>query len=387
MGFIVPLIWGQLLMWVVTDVSGTHGFSRTVRSLEMKGRVLSIVESTSSASVIFTQTLFPTFATEHFIYFSILKSLLGGEVEGMLMMPHSHHRCPLRGKPSVDGGAAMHINNEVVPVEEDVSVVIEINVVDEWMGSLTSLLLVPRYNWVPHEAGLYVSYFNIGLSLDDFRDRVNLVAEAADAECFKLVICKKTKHACHGMESYMFDFFLHIFYYLSRHVRSASVLRFPNGRVTGVEYGSHPTSSERVGIYAGVCHHLKGPRSNFDAHVIFGDYLGKICNDVSGDRDMINQLPCKASSRDLIGYLDSDALCTRVFGKCFIMKKCKRQGGGYILLSPLPKATALTQTVQDPRLARPSPRSFDPTIVTVMPPKDKGKRKSSKEKSSFSLKK
>lgn len=55
--------------------------------------------------------------------------------------------------------------------------------------------------------GNYVSYFKTGSSLEGFKDHVKFVAEVADAECVKLVVCKWTKRACHGKEGYMLDFF------------------------------------------------------------------------------------------------------------------------------------------------------------------------------------
>lgn len=38
--------------------------------------------------------------------------------------------------------------------------------------------------------GNYVSYFKTGSSLEGFKDHVKFVAEVADAECVKLVVCK-----------------------------------------------------------------------------------------------------------------------------------------------------------------------------------------------------
>lgn len=92
----------------------------------------------------------------------------------------------------------MYINNEVASVEEGVGATIEINVEVEWTGSVAPLSPVPGYGWAPHEVGLYVSYFNIGTSLVDFKDGVNLVVDAANAGCFKLFVCKSTKCACHA---------------------------------------------------------------------------------------------------------------------------------------------------------------------------------------------
>lgn len=59
--------------------------------------------------------------------------------------------------------------------------IIEIDTVREWDGTMALPPPMPGYNWAPNEVGLYVPPFSTDLSLDKFKDRVDLVAGAGNA--------------------------------------------------------------------------------------------------------------------------------------------------------------------------------------------------------------
>lgn len=58
---------------------------------------------------------------------------------------------------------------------------IEVDIVGEWDGHYVPLAAVPRYNWAPHEVGLYAPSFVTGLSLEDLVKRAYILASQTDA--------------------------------------------------------------------------------------------------------------------------------------------------------------------------------------------------------------
>lgn len=57
---------------------------------------------------------------------------------------------------------------------------------------------LPRYEWAPHEVGLYASIFVNGSSLEELLGRVYMLASENDIGCIRLAVCaigeKATPH-------------------------------------------------------------------------------------------------------------------------------------------------------------------------------------------------
>ncbi|KOM42651.1 hypothetical protein LR48_Vigan05g025500 [Vigna angularis] len=279
-------------------------------------------------------------------------------------------------EPLIDGGVAMHRNNEAATAR--------------------------------HVAENYISYFNTGSYLEDFKDHLNLVVEVANVEDLKLAVCKRTEQACHEKEGYASDIFYAysiIFHDMSIRIPLSAfhmgVLRELNVAPTQL----HLNGWAFMQAFVAVCKDLDltpmstsfflfapGRTSTSLGYLLFQRRIGR-CLPFStlpikehpkrviawakfamtpvelGAINMINQLPRKVSSRKLIGYLGLDALCTRVFD--------------YLVAMDKGKLNAFTMMVAQPK--EELKKSMEGTSHPLIP-KDKGKKKSSRKKSYSSQK-